>query len=135
MTQTQLFYLAICVLFLAVFGESSTAKLRERAVPDWFIAQFRDTWLARFSTTLQYRFIMLLELAVALLFVAAIVTGEPFGAGAKILMGYGLLLASAVFSMLCFGQRVSSDFVGAASSYVYAIGALVLWFLVSMGGA
>src|SRR5690606_34315084 len=129
-----LFYLAVCLLFLAVFGHSSIAKLCEREVPAWFISQFEGTWLARFSSRLQYRFIMLLELAVALLFLASLAFAEAFGNDPKVFMGYGLLLASAVFTMLCFGQRVSADFVGAASSYVYAAGALILWFLVTNGG-
>lgn len=135
MSQITLFYLAICLLYLVVFGEASTAKLREREVPEWFRNQFAPTWLGRFPAAPQYRLIMLLELSVAGLFAAALVLGEPFGSGGRPLMGYGLLLASAVFSLLCFGQRVSFDFGGAASSFVYSALTLVLWFLISMGGA
>lgn len=135
MTQTSVFFLAVCLLYLVVFGEASIAKLREGEVPDWFRQQFADTWLGKLPVGPQYRMIMVLELVVAGLFVAALVTGEPWAEGAKTLMGWGLLLASAVFSMLCFGQRVSFDFAGAASSFVYSGITLVLWFLVAMGGA
>lgn len=135
MSQTNLFYLAVCTLYLVVFGEASLAKLREREIPEWFRQQFSGTWLARFPLGAQYRLIMVLELLVAGLFVAAIVAGEPFGGDPKELMGFGLLAASGVFAMLCFGQRVSFDFAGAASSFVYGGVSLVLWFLVRMGGA
>ena len=132
MEQANLFYAAVCVLFLVVFGEASTAKLREREVPEWFLNQFKDTWLSKFPLRAQYRLIMVLELAVAGLFVAAIATGEVWNDGARPLMGYGLLLASTVFSMLCFGQRVSFDFTGAASSFFYSALTLLLWFALSL---
>ncbi len=123
-----LFLLAVIALYLVVFGEASLSKLREREVPQWFLDQFSGTWLAKIPLGPQYRMIMVLELVVAGLFVAALVTGEPW-ADTRPLLGYGLLGASGVFTMLCFGQRVSFDFAGAAASFVYSALTLVLWYL------
>lgn len=133
MDQSTLFYLAIIALYLVVFGEASTSKLREREVPQWFLDQFADTWLAKGPLKLQYRLIMVLELLVAGLFVVSLAMGEPFN-GERTFLGLGLLGGSGVFTMLCFGQRVSFDFAGAASSFFYSALTLVLWFLVTMGG-
>lgn len=134
MDQSTVFFGAVALLYLVVFGEASLSKLREREVPQWFLDQFKDTWIGKFPVAPQYRLIMLLELVVAGLFVASIATGELWG-DSRTLMGWGLLGASGVFSMLCFGQRVSFDFAGAASSFFYSGITLLLWYVVSMGGA
>lgn len=132
MEPLSLFLLAICILFIAVFGEASLSKFAGRETPGWFIDQFKATWLGRFPIRPQFWLIAVLEFLVAALFVAALLTGEPFGVDPPALLGYGLLLAAVVFTMLCFGLRVSCDFAGAASAFTYAALSLLLWSAVHL---
>lgn len=130
MDQSALFHLAIALLLLATFAEASISKIVAREVPQWFVDQFRDTWLGKFPAAPQYWLIALLELGVAALVVVSIVTGEPWATGQNPWIGYALLLASAVFAMLCLGLRVSADFAGAANAFFYGALCLVLWAII-----
>ncbi len=131
MDQSALFHLAIALLFALVFAEASLSKFIAREVPQWFVDQFKETWLGHFPTAPQYWLIAVLEFGVFALVVASVVTGEPWEPGQNLLLGYGLLLASAVFSMLCFGLRVSFDFAGAANAFFYSALTLVLWAIIA----
>jgi hypothetical protein len=131
MDQSSLFHLAIALLYALVFAEASLSKLIAREVPQWFVDQFKDTWLGRFPSAPQYWLIALLELAVFALVVVSVVTGEPWETGQNMYLGYALLLASAVFSLLCFGLRVSFDFAGAASAFAYSALTLILWAVIA----
>ena len=130
MEQSSLFHLAIAGLLLATFAEASLAKLLGREVPQWFVDQFKDTWLGKFPAAPQYWLIAVLELGVAVLVIGSIATGEPWNAGANPWLGYALLLGSLVFSMLCFGLRVSFDFAGAANAFFYGALCLILWAII-----
>lgn len=133
--QVKLFRLSICLLFIAIFGVVLSNKLLAGGVPEWFIFQFQETWLGKFPLSLQYWLIALVELSVASLFVAALIMREPFKPGPKTWMGYGLLGASGLFTMLAFGQHIAFDFSGATSSFTHAFGALALWFMVNKDNA
>lgn len=128
--QQPLFHIAVIILFLVVFGEASVAKLLEGAVPDWFRDQFKETWLGKFPIAPMYWFIALFELAIAGTFVAALVMMEFTAGTPNVLTSMGLIGAMLLFSMLCFGQRVSYDFAGAASSFFYASLSGGLWWVI-----
>ena len=130
MDQAALFHLAVAALFLAVFAEAGISKFIARETPQWFVDQFKETWLGKFPAAPQFWLIATLELAVAALVVASIATGEPWDTGANQWLGYALLLASLVFAMLCFGLRVSFDFVGSANAFFYGALTLILWAIV-----
>ncbi len=130
MDAAALFHLAVALLFLTVFAEAGISKFAAREVPQWFVDQFKDTWLGKLPAAPQFWLIATLEVAVAALVVASVVTGEPWADGVNTWLGYALLLASVVFSMLCFGLRVSFDFAGAANAFFYAALSLILWAIV-----
>ncbi len=129
--QHLVFQWVIIVLFLVVFGEASLSKLFGGGVPDWFRDQFAKSWLSRLAPLpLLWWTIALIELVVAVLFVLAAASfvfptlGMP-----RVWMGWGLLTAILLFSILCFGQRVTFDFAGAANSFYYASLTAILWYI------
>ncbi len=129
--QSLVFQCAILVLFLVVFGEASLSKLLGGGVPDWFREQFAKSWLGRLAPLpLLWWTIALIELVVAVLFVLAALS---FGVSAlgtpRYWMSWGLLGAIFLFSILCFGQRVTFDFAGAANSFYYASLTAILWYI------
>ncbi len=121
-----LFVLAIAVLYLAVFVEASVSKIAALETPAWFVEKFKPTWLGRVPAPLLWWPIAVAELLVAL--------GVGFGAlgwlfdlsrAEDVLVG-AQLLAVGVFAALCFGLRVSQDYVGAANAFFYgALSALL----------
>lgn len=130
--QSVVFQLAVIVLFLVVFAEASLSKLLARELPDWFRDQFKDSWLGKLvPMPLLYWPIALAELLIAGLFVMSLVflefkTGVP-----NVYMGWGCLGAMLLFAGLCFGQRVTYDYAGAANSFYYSALSGVLWYLVT----
>ena len=116
----------ICGLYSALLGEAGLQKLIGRQTPAWFIDKFATTWMGRLPAPLLWWGIALAELSTASLFVASLVTGEPFAPGEPRLLGFALVAAASVFSGLCFGLRVASDFVGAVHAFAYAGVTLVL---------
>lgn len=116
---------------MLILGEAGLSKLVARETPDWFKDQFSGTWLGRFPAGPQWWLIALLEVAAAALLVAGIATGETLAGGTIHLVGWGLLLAAAVFTMLSFGLRVAADFAGSASGYFYAALTLGLYAFVT----
>jgi hypothetical protein len=63
--------------------------------------------------------IAIAELAVAGLFVAAVVTGESAAGGSHDLTQAALVGASALFAALTMGLRLSQDFAGASAAFTY----------------
>lgn len=128
--QQTIFHVAVITLFVVVFAEASLSKFIEGKVPDWFVDQFKETWMGKFPIAPQYWLIAVFEFAIAGTFVGALVMMEFTTGSANTLTGFGLLGAMFLFTMLCFGQRVSYDFAGAANSFFYASMTGVLWFIV-----
>lgn len=133
MTQILAFRVAVIVLFLVVFVEASLSKVLGGGVPDWFRDQFSKSWLARIAPLpMLWWSIALLELAVAVLFVlAGLSLILPALGAVQMWMGWGFIGAIFLFAILCFGQRVTFDFAGAANSFYYASLTAILWFLFS----
>ena len=132
MDVSTLFHLLVIALFLAVFGEASLAKIVDRSTPDWFVDKYRGTWMGRLPAPLLWWTIALLELGTAGLFLAALVTGEPF-AGETELTALGLAAATLVFVVLCFGLRVALDYAGAANAFFYAALTVLLYAAIDLG--
>jgi hypothetical protein len=126
------FQLAVVVLFLVVFAEASLSKLLAREVPEWFSNQFKDSWLGKLvPMPFLYWPIALGELVIAGLFVLSLLTVEFKTGVPNVYMGWGCLGAMLLFAGLCFGQRVTYDYAGAANSFYYSALSGVLWYLVS----
>lgn len=124
-----LFRLGVIALFVVVFAEASLSKLVARETPGWFVDQFKSTWLGRGPLPLMWWTIAIAELVVAGLFIAALARGEYAGGDVQ-MMSLGCLGASALFTGLCFGQRVALDFAGAANSFYYSAFSLGLFVAV-----
>lgn len=129
--QEQVFHIAVIVLFVVMFGEASLSKIFERQTPDWFKDQFKGTWLGKLvPLPMMWWSIALAELCLVGVFVVALVMMEFTPQSPNLYTGWGLLGSMFLFAGMCFGQRVSFDFVGAASSFVYASLSGVLWYIV-----
>ncbi|MEM1009175.1 MAG: hypothetical protein AAGJ35_09230 [Myxococcota bacterium] len=122
----------VVFLYIVVFAEASLAKVVECKTPDWFREQFAKTWLARLApVALLWWTIVLLELTLAVWFgLAAASFFGVLGGQPQWWIGWGTLGAAAFFGVLCFGQRVSFDFMGAANSFFYGVLSLLLWAIV-----
>lgn len=129
--QSEIFHIAIIVLFLVVFVEASLSKIAARETPDWFKDQFASSWLGKLPTSPMWWTIALVELSIAVLFIIAAVQFEFKTGVANVFTGWGLLGSMFLFIMLCFGQRVSLDYAGAANSFYYAALSGLLWHVVS----
>ncbi len=121
----QALHLVICLLFAAILGEAGLTKLLGRSTPAWFADKFAASWLRAIPAPALWWPIAVAELAVAALFVAAVVTGESAG-GAYALTQAALVGASAFFAALTVGLRLSQDFAGASAALTYfAVAALL----------
>lgn len=130
--QSTVFHIAVLALFLVVFLEASLSKILAMQTPEWFAKQFSSTWLAKIAPVpLLWWTIALCELGVAVLFGIAAVRMEFLIGVSSYWTGWGLLGAMGVFTILCFGQRISFDFTGAANSFYYAGISGLLWYVVS----
>ncbi len=115
----QALHLVICLLFAAILGEAGLTKLMGRSTPAWFAEKFASSWLAPIPAPLLWWPIAIAELAVAALFIAAVVTGESAAGGTHALTQAALVGASALFAALTMGLRLSQDFAGASAALTY----------------
>jgi hypothetical protein len=122
--------LTVVVLFLAVFLEASLGKLTGGPVPDWFADKFRPTLLGRIPPPLLWWPIALAELAVVVLFVAAGGAAIMGHAMEDALFSLAFMTATLVYAALLFGLRISQDYVGAASAFLFGAATLALWVLI-----
>jgi hypothetical protein len=112
-------YVAIYLMFGLTMGLSSIEKLTE-SVPQWFTDQFQDTFVADFpGLEVSWRVAGVLEVAVAIILVASLVLLELLPKRRKPLLKLGLGVSAVTFMMLAVGQRITSQFDGAASLFFY----------------
>lgn len=111
--------LAIIAIFSVLFGTAALDKLKSFQVPEWFIKQFEPTLIAKLpgGATLGYWMIALMELALFLAFLVAIVLPT--------VLPFALVGAMFLFTALCFGLRLASDFQGSANMFIYFAAALL----------
>ncbi|RYZ91543.1 MAG: hypothetical protein EOP06_06855 [Proteobacteria bacterium] len=107
----------IALLMLTTFVPAAYEKLKEPAVPKWFLDQFAPTLLGAIPETLPLQFyvIALLEVVVAVVMVMALLKRNNTES-----LRAGLGLAFVTFLALGFGQRISHKFDGAAQLFAYA---------------
>ena len=112
-------YAAIYLMFGLTMGLSSIEKLSGSA-PDWFQDQFGSTLVASFpGLEVSWRLAGLLEIAVAVLIIVSIARLEFLPGRPKPWLKMSLGVAALTFMMLAVGQRISSEFAGAASLFFY----------------
>lgn len=112
-------YLAIYLIFGLTMGLSSIEKITD-PVPQWFTEQFGDTFVADVpGLEIAWKVAGGLELAVAVLLVISVAVLEVLPGRRKPVLKLGLGVAALTFTMLAVGQRISSEFAGAASLFFY----------------
>jgi hypothetical protein len=112
-------YAAIYLMFGVTMGLSSVEKLTSD-VPQWFSEQFGSTFVATFpGLGVAWTVAGILEAAVAILCVVSIVTLEVLPDRRKPFLKLALGVAAITFMMLGIGQRITSQFDGAASLFFY----------------
>ena len=112
-------YLAIYLIFGLTMGLSSIEKITD-PVPQWFTEQFGDTFVADVpGLDIAWKVAGGLELAVAVLLVISVAVLEVLPGRRKPVLKLGLGVAALTFTMLAVGQRISSEFAGAASLFFY----------------
>ena len=81
---------------------------------------FAATWVARFpGLDVLWGVIGVVELVIALVILASIVTGEFLPSHHKSLLQVALGLSLLLFSFLSFGQTITQNFAGALGQYTY----------------
>jgi hypothetical protein len=112
-------YVAIYLMFGLTMALSSVEKITGSA-PEWFTGQFQETLVASFpGLEVSWRLAGLLEVAVAVLIIASLVRLEFKPENPKPWLKASLGVAAITFMMLGVGQRISSEFGGAASLFFY----------------
>ncbi|MBI1861242.1 MAG: hypothetical protein HYR96_10030 [Deltaproteobacteria bacterium] len=117
---------SIYAIYFLTFLLAGGSKLRDGVVPDWFRGQFGKSFLAKFpGVAPAYWGIALLELLIPVLVIVSLVKGEFAPASGFYFLKLAVSMASVLFVILGFGQRLVLDFVGAANSFFYFCGTLV----------
>jgi hypothetical protein len=112
-------YAAIYMMFGLTMGISSWEKLTG-GVPDWFSEQFGDTFVAGVpGLAFSWKLAGILEVAVAVVLVVSLVMLEVLPNRPKPWLKLSLGIAALTFVMLGVGQRITSEFEGAASLFFY----------------
>lgn len=112
-------YVAIYLMFGLTMALSSIEKITGSA-PEWFTEQFGETLVATFpGLEVSWRLAGLLEVAVAALIIVSLAKLEFKPERPKSALKAALGVAAVTFMMLAVGQRISSEFAGAASLFFY----------------
>lgn len=114
-------FLAIQLLLICTFGLASLAKWEPMGIPDNFIEQFGETWLALLpgSLIIPYYTIAITETVAFLLVLISLFKMEWISSSSKIYLKYALTLSLLIFIILGFGLRLTDSFGGAANAFFY----------------
>jgi hypothetical protein len=94
---------------------------------------FETTWLATFpGLNFLWGVLGVLELAITLVLLASIVSGEFLPSRQKSLLQVSLVLSLLLFSFLAFGQVTTSNFAGLLGQFTYFGVAILMMGLVAM---
>jgi len=121
--------LAVTLLILTIFTLAAFDKWLEWSAPQWFIDQFKDTWMGAFPQTPMYLSIALLETVVAIGALVSLLRLEWLRPPGTIML-WTLVGVLFVFVMLGFGARVSAQFTDAATHFAYFAGTLIMFYVI-----
>ena len=117
--------IGVYFIYLTTFALAGGAKFVEGKVPEWFSKQFESSFLAKFPGVGPcYWTIAILESVVALLVMVSLFRLE-FTMAHPVFLQLAVGIASIIFGILAFGQRLVADFAGAANSFFYFAATLV----------
>lgn len=123
---------AIYAVYGLTFALAGGFKFRDKVVPDWFKAQFGNTFVAKIpGLTIAYWKIAFLEILVPCLLIVSLVRTEFLPGSNPCFLQLAVALASVIFTMLGFGLRLVNDFQGAANSFFYFTGTLITQMYIS----
>lgn len=124
--------IAIQLLFLATFGLAAMAKWFPPGIPDGFINQFSDTWMAALpgGMFLPYYTIAVTEALAFILFLVSFFKMEWLQSSSKKYLKYGLILSLFIFVILAYGLRLVSEFQGTANAFFYFGATLLTLYIV-----
>lgn len=110
------------ILLIVTFGTASIGKIQDKAVPDWFLQQFKDTLFDRFygSLTISYILIFILEFVSWATLVCGYLIGIKNQQAGNNCVKFGYVMSIFTFTMLSFGQRITGKFDSAAQLFCYA---------------
>ncbi|MCW5937072.1 MAG: hypothetical protein KIT11_07190 [Fimbriimonadaceae bacterium] len=121
----------VALLLAVLWFQMILPKWTGGGVPPQFHEMFANTFLAQFpGTTVAFYMIAVMETVAFLLAALSLVRGEFLGQRSPVLLKWALAVSSLTFIKLGFGLRLVMDSQGGFQQYVYAVGALTLWFLV-----
>lgn len=117
----------------AVFLSAGAEKLftTHPGAPDAVVKQFSATFIAPIVSPL-WVVLGILEIAVFLVLLASLVTGEFLPSHQKSLLATSLGLALVTFACLSFGQTLANNFTGAAEQWAYFGGTAVMMLLLAI---
>ncbi len=120
-TTANLKYIAIQALFLVTFGLASLGKWQAGGVPDHFINQFGETWLASLPLGLALPFytIAITETLAFVFFILSVFRVEWLNSSDKMYLRLGLILSLFIFVILSYGLRLVGEFGGTANTFFY----------------
>jgi len=114
-------FLMIQLILFCTFGLASLAKWEPMGIPDYFVDQFGDTWLALLpgSLIIPYYTIAISETAAFFLVLISLFRMEWVSSSSKIYLKYALILSLLIFVILGYGLRLTDSFDGAANAFFY----------------
>lgn len=120
-TTADLKYIAIQALFLITFGLASLAKWKTGGVPDHFIEQFGETWLASLPAGLAFSYytIAITETLAFVFFILSVFRVEWVKSSDKMYLRLGLIMSLFIFVILSYGLRMVGEFGGTANTFFY----------------
>jgi hypothetical protein len=111
----------ILLLYISLAGIAGIHKLLGDFPPTWFYDKFKDTFLNWMpgGIWLSFVLIVVLELAIALLFMIAFIKGEFKSQAKQTFSHFGFLASLALFVILFFGSFLVQDYDNGFNDFVY----------------
>jgi hypothetical protein len=111
----------ILLLYISLAGIAGIHKLIGDFPPTWFYGKFKETFLNAIpgGIWLSFVLIVVLELAIALLFMIAFIKGEFKSQAKQTFSHFGFLASLALFVVLFFGSFLIQDYDNGFNDFLY----------------
>jgi hypothetical protein len=111
----------ILLLYISLAGIAGIHKLLGDFTPTWFYDKFKDTFLNWMPAGiwLSFALIVILEIAIAVLFLIALIKGEFKSQGKQTFTYIGFIASLALFVILFFGSFLVQDYDNGFNDFVY----------------
>jgi len=111
----------ILLLYISLAGIAGIHKLIGDFPPTWFYGKFKETFLNAIpgGIWLSFVLIVVLELAIALLFMIAFIKGEFKSQAKQTFTHFGFLASLSLFVVLFFGSFLVQDYDNGFNDFMY----------------